>query len=50
MVDGIDTVWEVVHWIHLTQDRGQWRALCEHGNELPSSMKGREFLDWLSEC
>jgi hypothetical protein len=22
-----ETVWKVVDWIHLTQDRGQWRAL-----------------------
>jgi hypothetical protein len=23
---------------------------CEHGNELPGSIKGEEFLDYLSDC
>jgi hypothetical protein len=23
---------------------------CEYGNELPASIKGGEFLDWLSDC
>jgi hypothetical protein len=22
-----EIVWEVVHWMHLAQDRDQWRAL-----------------------
>jgi hypothetical protein len=25
-------------------------ASCEHGNEISGSIKGGEFLDWLSEC
>jgi len=29
---------------------GPWIACsCEHGSELPGSMKGREFIDWLSD-
>jgi hypothetical protein len=35
---------EVVDWIHLAQDRDQWRAL-EYGNETLSSIKGGEFFD-----
>jgi hypothetical protein len=23
---------------------------CRHGNEPPSSVKGGDFLDWLSDC
>jgi hypothetical protein len=36
--------WEVVDWIHLSQDRGQWRALA---NTLltSDSIKGEKFLD-----
>jgi hypothetical protein len=30
---------EGVDWIHLAQDRDQWRAL-EHGNETSGSIKG----------
>jgi hypothetical protein len=26
-MDLTDSRWEVVDWIHLVQDRGQWRAL-----------------------
>jgi hypothetical protein len=25
-------------------------GLCEHGNEPSGSIKGGEFLDWLSDC
>jgi hypothetical protein len=25
-------------------------AFCEHGNEPSGSIKGGEFLDWLSDC
>jgi hypothetical protein len=34
---------EVVIWIHLAQDKDQWRAL-EHGNESSGSIKDGEFL------
>jgi len=34
--------WEGVDWIHLGQDRDQWR---EHGNKPSGSIKGGEFLD-----
>jgi hypothetical protein len=38
-------IWrEGVDWMHLTQDRDQWRA-CEHGKEPSGSRKGGEFLD-----
>jgi hypothetical protein len=30
------------------QDGDQWRA-CEHGNESSGSIKGEEFLEWLSD-
>jgi hypothetical protein len=35
--------WEGVDWLHLAQDRDQWRAVV-------SFIKGGEFLDWLSDC
>jgi len=34
-----EIVWEVVHWIHLVQDRDHWR-----GNELTRFIKDGEFL------
>jgi hypothetical protein len=42
--------WEGVDWMHLAQDRGQWRAFMKKGNESSGSVKGGEFLDWLSDC
>jgi hypothetical protein len=36
---------EGVDWSRLAQDRDQWRALCEHGNEISGSIKGGVFLD-----
>jgi hypothetical protein len=38
MLEGVD-------WIHVAEDRGR---SCEHGDELSFSIKGGEFLDWLS--
>jgi hypothetical protein len=35
--------WESVDWINLTQDK-TGGGLCEHGNELSGSIKGREFI------
>jgi hypothetical protein len=29
----------VANWIQLAQDRVQWRAFCEHGNETSGSIK-----------
>jgi hypothetical protein len=41
--------WEGVDWMHLTHNRYQ-RWAHEHGNKPLGSIKGREFLDWLSNC
>jgi hypothetical protein len=38
-----------VNPIHLAQDRGQWAGSCQHGNEPSGSIKGGEFLDYLSD-
>jgi len=38
-----EIVWEGVDWMHLAQDRDQWRAVYEHGNEHSGSIKGGEF-------
>jgi hypothetical protein len=40
-----ERVWEVVDWIHLTQDRDQWAGSCEHCKALSGSIKGEGFLD-----
>jgi len=45
----MEIAWEV-DWIHLAQDRNQWRGCCEHGKEPSGSLKGGEFVDWLSDC
>jgi hypothetical protein len=29
-IDFREIGWEVVDWIHLAQDRDQWRVCCEH--------------------
>jgi hypothetical protein len=39
--------WDGTDWIHLAQDRDQWRALGEHGNEPPGSIKCWEVLEQL---
>jgi hypothetical protein len=31
---------ESVDWIHVAQDRVQWRVLYEHGNKTSGSIKG----------
>jgi hypothetical protein len=36
---------EGVDWMHLAQDRDQWRALVNTGNKPSGSIKRREFLD-----
>jgi hypothetical protein len=38
-------VWEYVGFIHLAEDRDQWRGSCPYGNEPSGSIKLREFLD-----
>jgi hypothetical protein len=40
--------WELADWIRLTQDKGAVTGSCEHGNKPSGSIKGREFLDYLS--
>jgi hypothetical protein len=37
--------WEGVDWMHLAQDRDQWRTLVNTVMNLRGSIKGREFLD-----
>jgi hypothetical protein len=37
--------WEYVNWIHLAQDRDQWRTRVKKGNEHSHSIKGGGFLD-----
>jgi hypothetical protein len=34
-----------VYWIHLAQDRDQWEAVYEFGNETSDSIRGGEFVD-----
>jgi len=37
--------WEIVHWIHLAQDRDQYRAVLNTVIKLQVPWKGGEFLD-----
>jgi hypothetical protein len=39
--------WGGADWIHLAQDRGQWRALVKQGNEHSGSIKCWEILESL---
>jgi hypothetical protein len=41
--------WEGVDWIHLTEDRDQWRALVNIVMKLGVPYKTRAFFDWLSD-
>jgi hypothetical protein len=38
-----ETVWEVMDWIHVAQDR-------DHGNEPSDWIEAGKFLDYLSNC
>jgi len=38
-----------VDWMHLAEDGGPVVGSCEHCNEPLGSMKGRKFLDLLSD-
>jgi hypothetical protein len=40
-----EIVCENVEWIHLSQDRDQWRALLNAVMNFLGSVKVREFLD-----
>jgi hypothetical protein len=44
-----ETGFDIVDWIHMAQDRAEWRVSSEHGNEPSGSMKGGELLDQLSD-
>jgi hypothetical protein len=35
--------------VRLAQDRDQWRAFVEHGIKPMGTIKGEEFLDYLSD-
>jgi hypothetical protein len=37
--------WGGMDWIDLAQDRDQWRASCEHGNEPSGSVRCWEILE-----
>jgi hypothetical protein len=43
-----EIIWEPVDWIHMAQDRDQWRDLV-NTNEPWGSVKGGKFLEELSE-
>jgi hypothetical protein len=49
-VDGRKIGWETVECMHLALDRDQWRALVNTVNEPSGSIKGGEFLDYISDC
>jgi hypothetical protein len=38
-----------VDWKHLAQVRRPIAGSCEHSNESSGSVKGEEFLNWLSD-
>jgi hypothetical protein len=48
MMDLGEIGWESVNWMHLAQDRDQWQPLANTAMN-PGSIKGREFLDYLSD-
>jgi hypothetical protein len=39
IMDLREIVWGSMDWIHLAQDRDQWRALVNNGNEPSGSIK-----------
>ena len=45
-----ETGLEGMELIHLAQDTDKWLGFCEHGNELPGSTQGGEFLAWVTTC
>jgi len=40
----------VGNWIYVAQVRDQWQALVNTVNEPSGSIKGGEFLNYLSDC
>jgi hypothetical protein len=47
-IDVMETMWEVVDWIHLEQDRNRWQAGSYYRNKTWDFIKGVGFLDQLS--
>jgi hypothetical protein len=41
--------WESMNWIHLAQDRDQWRTGVSTVMNLWGSIKCGEFIDWMSD-
>jgi hypothetical protein len=48
-MDFSEAGWEGVDWVHLVQDRDQWWAVVNTGNELSGSIKCGGFLDYMSD-
>jgi hypothetical protein len=40
-----EIVWEGVDWMHVAQDRNQWRGPCENSDKPSGFTKGGEFFD-----
>jgi hypothetical protein len=41
--------WEGVNWIHLAQDRDQWRTVMNMLMNLRFQKNGGEFIDYVSD-
>lgn len=49
MIVNIKREYDASVWIHLAQDRLQWKT-CAGGTKPSDSMKGGAVLDWPSNC
>jgi hypothetical protein len=43
----LGTKWEGKNWIYLAQARLKIAGCCEHGNEPPTTIKGKAFRELL---